>query len=157
MKDLSIAYAMKRKGPKKMAFGGLMGDDKKSPKDDMGSTSDLDFTPKNGLTKNFAEGGEVKNDIPEPNKKNAEEFSKGASESGYQPKQWMKNLKEGLHLYEGGIIDMSDSAPIEEAPMNDDFSDDFLEGHESPEDAEAEKKAKRHEMLASVIRKNRKD
>lgn len=57
------------------------------------------------MKKKMAEGGMVKNDqIAEPNKKNAEAMQKGATKSGYQPDTWMANLKEGLHMDEGGFV-----------------------------------------------------
>lgn len=54
----------------------------------------------------LAEGGEVgstgksKSDVPEPSKKGAEDVQKGATESGWQPEKWKKNLG----LAEGGEV-----------------------------------------------------
>lgn len=107
--------------------------------------------------KKMADGGQVKDDVPEPNKKSAEEMQKGATESGFQPKQWMKNLKEGLAMYKGGEVEFSDSddEPIEDASMMDEPSD-FLSADEEAEPSESddEKKSKRQQMLSSVIRRS---
>lgn len=50
------------------------------------------------------DGGGVAKDTPppEPNKKNAQEMQKGAVEGDSNPDTWVKNLKEGLGMYDGG-------------------------------------------------------
>lgn len=55
----------------------------------------------------YAEGGAVKSDSddsPKIDPKKAKEMEAGANESGWQPEQWKKNLKEGLHFSEGGVV-----------------------------------------------------
>ncbi len=105
------------------------------------------------LPLHLADGGEVKSSKgPAIVKKSAEEVQKGASESGWQPKQLWENLKEGLKkpqsMYDGGdVLDIaaldkknsSDAsqpaaAPVaEEAPMAPTASDvplpEMVDGH----------------------------
>lgn len=45
---------------------------------------------------------------PDQGKDKYKEFEKGATKSGYQPKDWLKNLKEGLGMAEGGIAGEED-------------------------------------------------
>ena len=51
----------------------------------------------------MADGGAV-DDIPEPDPKAAAQVQKGATESGWQPGQWAKNIKEGLGMAHGGMM-----------------------------------------------------
>lgn len=69
----------------------------------------------------FAEGGGVdpnvnptskpspskpKDDVPEADPKKAKEVQQGATESGWRPAEWKKNLKVGLGLAQGGKVQM---------------------------------------------------
>lgn len=57
--------------------------------------------------KNMAKGGQVKDDVPEPDKKSAEEMQKGAM-TPMTFDQGMKNLKDGLGMAKGGEVTMKD-------------------------------------------------
>lgn len=61
----------------------------------------LDALPlaKGGKVKKMADGGEV----AEPDPQKAKEMQAGATQSGWQPKQWAKNVKEGLGMAGGGV------------------------------------------------------
>jgi hypothetical protein len=64
---------------------------------------DLKRMPKPKL---YADGGGVSgDDVPEPNKKNAQEMQKGATEGGTTLSQGWANLKSGLGYAEGGAVD----------------------------------------------------
>lgn len=60
----------------------------------------------------MADGGKVppKNDSPKIDPQKAKEVESGATQSGYQPERWKKNLKEGLGLAEGGTEE--DAQPV---------------------------------------------
>lgn len=64
--------------------------------------------------KKMASGGSVsskpKDDIPEPNKKNAEDFQRGLNRSDTDSKEWARNFKEGLGMAEGGKVHPHQSA-----------------------------------------------
>lgn len=73
----------------------------------------------------MAEGGTVPSSTP-PAKKDkgpaidpekAKQMEQGATESGWQPETWKKNLKEGLGLAEGGEVesDLDAQAPTDES------------------------------------------
>lgn len=101
--------------------------------------------------KKMAQGGVVKDDVPEPNQKAAEEFQKGATESGFQPAKWVQNIKEGLglddkkepqHYSKGGMVDqimnrrkMADGGMVE-GEMPEDDSEMFHEEQEDDGDNE---------------------
>lgn len=53
----------------------------------------------------YADGGEVHDDIPEPDPKNAKDMQKGATSGGTSSSEAWKNLKSGLGFSEGGEID----------------------------------------------------
>jgi hypothetical protein len=83
--NLAIAYAIKRRAQrKKMAQGGVATPDPK-PKDD----------------------------VPEPNKKDAEDFVRGINSADTNTKEWVKNFRQGLGMgmAEGGEV-MSPSAAM---------------------------------------------
>lgn len=58
--------------------------------------------------KKMAKGGSVssqkRDDVPEPNKKNAEDFERGLNTADTDTKAWMKNFKQGLGMAKGGMI-----------------------------------------------------
>lgn len=60
----------------------------------------------------MADGGNIPGGSGSPaiDAKKAEEISKGASQSGWQPKQWAQNLKEGLGFWDGGHVPKPDAA-----------------------------------------------
>lgn len=70
----------------------------------------------------MADGGEVSKKAPESSSspkidpKKAKEVQEGATESGFQPKKWLSNVKEGLGYADGGEVD--EGAPIEESASN---------------------------------------
>jgi hypothetical protein len=66
----------------------------------------------------FAEGGSV----PEPDPDKAAQMQKGATESGYQPTTWMKNIKEGLGMADGGEV-----GPIDLDADADDVDNEILD------------------------------
>lgn len=45
-----------------------------------------------------------KDDVPEADPKKAKEVQQGATESGWRPAEWKKNLKAGLGLWDGGKV-----------------------------------------------------
>lgn len=53
----------------------------------------------------YADGGEVEDTGPMIDQSSAAQIQKGATESGYQPGTWIKNVKEGLGLAEGGEVE----------------------------------------------------
>lgn len=61
-----------------------------------------------GFNNAFADGGDVKaapkDDVPEPNKKNAEDFKKGFESPTPSLGQAVKNIKEGLGFADGGEV-----------------------------------------------------
>lgn len=54
----------------------------------------------------MAEGGSV-DDVPEPNKKNAQAMQAGATQGDTDPSTWVKNVKESLNMAEGGDVNAS--------------------------------------------------
>jgi len=56
----------------------------------------------------MADGGEV----AEPDPQKAKEMQAGATQSGWQPKQWAQNIKEGLGMAKGGNVQQSKTQPI---------------------------------------------
>ncbi len=58
------------------------------------------LNPKLAEAYKMADGGEV----AEPDPKKAKEMQSGATQSGWQPSQWGKNLKEGLGMADGGEV-----------------------------------------------------
>lgn len=73
----------------------------------------LDGLPfaKGGKVKKMADGGTV----PEPDPKKAKEMQDGATQSGWQPEKWTKNLKEGLGFKNGGEIPEPEAMRVEQA------------------------------------------
>lgn len=61
----------------------------------------------------------------EPYKKKVQDFEKGANSSGWDPKSWGKNIKEGLGLSDGGTVSMTPNAMIK--------NPNHQEGDPSPE------------------------
>lgn len=52
----------------------------------------------------MANGGMVDKG-PALDQEKARQMQSGATESGYQPQQWMKNLKEGIKMAAGGMVE----------------------------------------------------
>ena len=61
----------------------------------------------------LAQGGEVKmangGSVPEPDKKKAKEMQAGATQSGWQPDQWVANAKAAVGMAEGGEVDSEET------------------------------------------------
>lgn len=79
---------------------------------------------KNQLDKlSFADGGSVVEDKgPKIDPKKAKEMQEGATESGWQPSQWVKNVKEGLSPSKAGGVKMAEGGVAEDP--NADMSED---------------------------------
>jgi hypothetical protein len=154
---LAIAYEMRRRNAKKEADAGMPSDGAS----DMGPMeSDSQPSPMNSRDalikrlmerRKMAEGGMV-DDVPELDKKKAQDFEHGATESGFQPRRWLQNIKEGLgmehkddvaHYYEGGEVESQDD---EDQALD---SQDFLTADEPEMDP---KEARRH-MITSMMQK----
>lgn len=57
----------------------------------------------------MAYGGKVsKDDVADPDPKKAQEMVKGATSSGANPGQWVKNIKDSLNMADGGIVPSED-------------------------------------------------
>jgi hypothetical protein len=73
------------------------------------------------LPKFYAEGGKVKDDVPEPSKKNAQAMQKGATSGGTTLSQAWGNLKQGIAMNQGGQIQYyADGTPPGGAGAEDD-------------------------------------
>lgn len=74
----------------------------------------------------MADGGEVDKKAPESSSspkidpKKAKEVQEGATESGFQPKKWLSNVKEGLGYADGGEVDDSASLVTPQADASTD-------------------------------------
>ncbi len=84
----------------------------------------------------MADGGKVQDKIPEPNKKNAAQFSKGVNSSGWQPDTWVKNIKSAVGMADGGEVEFGD--------LPSQFNDQFFE---------EEAKSVTDPKLAEIMRK----
>lgn len=93
--------------------GGRFGTSSLSQRDHLGIAheehkqvlSDLRSMKKPNL---LADGGQVQNpkdDVPEPNKKSAEDFQKGLQTPGTDVGKMVNNIKEGLGMADGGFIE----------------------------------------------------
>ncbi len=98
----------------------------------------------------YAQGGGV-DDVPEPDPKKAKEMEAGATQSGWQPEQWGKNLKEGLGLSAGGkvnspkgpfhvVVREHDYKPFERRPGRDAWGWEPADSIEIPNYEEAKKR-----------------
>lgn len=61
----------------------------------------------------YADGGKVDSGSggsPAIDKDKAQQIEKGATESGWQPGQWIQNVKESVGMAEGGEVEMDDEA-----------------------------------------------
>jgi hypothetical protein len=52
----------------------------------------------------YADGGEVKDSSPAIDPEKAKQMQAGATQSGWQPGQWVQNIKEGLGMADGGVM-----------------------------------------------------
>ncbi len=77
----------------------------------------------------FAGGGQVKDDVPEPNKKNASAVQKGAESGGPSASEAWSNLKSGLGLAKGGEVPPKAEKKKDEVEK----SQDLVDETQSPE------------------------
>lgn len=61
--------------------------------------------------KKMADGGQADStSMTDTEKKNAAAIQKGATQSGMQPGQWIKNIKDSVNMADGGMVDEEDMA-----------------------------------------------
>lgn len=161
---LAISYAIKRRNEMKRMPEGDEGEPSPGAIDNDNYASS--YNSKEQLLKKvmerrrMAEGGMVeRDDLRELDKDKAAEFEHGATESGYQPKRWIENIREGLGLdkkkqvsqyAEGGMVEG-------EMPENDSDQildqDDFL-SQDSYEDPEMKRKHLVSSLMKDMHRKH---
>lgn len=163
--SLAIAYAIRKKNAMKKAKGGMIENEDFDPEhedptaietQDLEGESDQDrpdiaFMSHGGMAKaimkkkKMADGGSV-DDVPEPNKKAASEFSKGASSSGYEGMDtYIKNAKEGIKSAMG----YADGGEVH--PDDDFLSDEEQTPYFHKSEDDLEPKAKRRNMISSIM------
>lgn len=99
----------------------------------------------------YAEGGEVHDDVPEPDKKNAAAMQKGAMSGEVSPSEGWSNLREGLGLAHGGEVSEGEDQFAEPEHEGDDHEISGMLGDELMSAFESKDKKRIMESIEAIV------